>query len=178
MAAEEGFTAAEVSMEAEVFMVEVLPLAARTSMAAIMPADIPAGMVVPAGTVVLAGTAATTDGVAGIGVIRATAGVGDGALALGGRIVVGGGDTPMATMGTARGTTLLLILIIIRTLVLRVLRVHPRGTMTLLHRITAQNPEVTRQSPGGRRQALPVRTTGLVLSRCTRRALRFSQLTG
>ena len=157
-------------MEAEVFMVEGLPLAARTSMAAIMPADIPAG------TVVLAGTAATTDGVAGIGVIRATAGVGDGALALGGRI--GFGDTPMATMGTAHGITLLLLPTIIRTLVLRVLRVHPRGTMTLLHRITAQNPEVTRQSPGGRHRALPVRTTGLVLSRCTRRALRFSQLTG
>ena len=130
-------------MEAEVFMVEGLTPAARTSMAAIMAADFPAGTVVPAGT------EATTAGAAGIGVIRGTAGAGDGALALGGRI--GAGDTPMATTVTVRGTPLLLILTIIRTPVLRVLLVHPRGTTTLLHRITTQNPKLTRQSPGGRR---------------------------
>ena len=146
----EDFTAAEVFMEAE-----ALAPAAGTFMAAIMGPRLRVGTVAPAGTVVPAGTAPpvgmeATAGMADIGAIRGTDmdGAGDGALASGGRIGVGG--TRMAPTVTAP-ITLLRTLIPIQTIVLRVIHVRPTATVTL-HRIAAtQDQEAIRPSLGDRR---------------------------
>ena len=125
---------------------ETLAPVAGTSMVAIMaPAIMAPAIMAPAGTVAPAG-------MADIGVILGTDmdGAGDGALASGGRIGAGDGDTHMATTATARGITLLSTLSTTRTIVLRVIHVRPTGTVTL-HQIAAPDREAIRPSLGDRR---------------------------
>lgn len=127
-------------MEEEPSMGELTP-AARTSTADIMAVQIRPGAEAPDGTAVIMA------GMEGIGVIRGTGMDGAGVLALAGRLGVG--DTRMATTGPARGT-LLPILPIIRTPVLRDIHVPRMGAMTLRHLIRAQNRESTQQGRGDR----------------------------
>jgi hypothetical protein len=153
MVAEEDFTAA-VEADSAVARQEVSVVAEEVTMATA--ADIPTPVTTEVATTVATAvmvatmevaTTVDTVGTADIGAIHTTVmeGVGDGALALGGRI--GDGDIRMA-MATALRiplptlTTTLMI-------VLRDTHVLPTGTLRL--RIPAQNPGATQQILGDRR---------------------------
>jgi len=143
MVAEEDFTAA-VEADSAVARQEVSVVAEEVTMAtaADIPTSVTTKVATTVATAVMVATvevATTVDmvGTADIGAIHTTGmdGVGDGVLALGGRI--GDGDIRMA-MATALRIPLPTITTI-RMIVLQDTHVLPKGTMTLRLRIPAQN---------------------------------------
>jgi hypothetical protein len=115
-----------------------------------------------------------TDGTAEVGAMDGA--VGDGVLALGGRIGVGDGDTRMATATALRIT--LPTLTITRSIVLLDTHVLPMGvTTTRHHQILAQNPGATQQGLRDHRLALQTRTTRTAMSSLLLRVPIFFRLT-
>jgi hypothetical protein len=136
---------------------------------------------------VMAGAVGATVGAAGEEGIGAEDTVTDGAgdLALGGRIGVGAGDTRMAAT-TAPGIMGLILIILIRTTVLRTIPLAIRiltGTTILHRRNRTHGPCPTRtdlQGPGGHRyrEAERIQTTQTTAPQPLRRVGRLSPLTG